>query len=295
MDRIRRMTLMRHQYIYLCFGLLLFFTGCSEDNAYEASSSTTAADSTGVTTLTISRNDGKISLAIDAESASHSGVWIDLNGDGIRAKDASEDVKTFEDYVDYTLPEGLKKITIHGNMTYLGCTADSLTAIDVSADPYLKILNCPQNKLTSIDVSKNSLLEKLDCSENRISALDLSANTALLSLWCYNNKLNDLDISRLTNLASLDCSGNQLTALDVTNNLLLERLLCYNNRITALDLSKNPQLNRLWIFGNPLNDDALKKLVQSLQTVEGGELWPTGKEKNATVENLILSKGWNLK
>lgn len=294
MDRIRRMTLMRHQYIYLCFGLLLFFTGCSEDNAYEASSSTTAADSTGVTTLTTSRNDGKISLAIDAESASRSGVWIDLNGDGIRAKDASEDVKTFEDYVDYTLPEGLKKITIHGNMTYLGCTADSLTAIDVSADPYLKILNCPQNKLTSIDVSKNSLLEKLDCSENRISTLDLSANTALLSLWCYNNKLNDLDISRLTNLASLDCSGNQLTALDVTNNLLLERLLCYNNRITALDLSKNPQLNRLWIFGNSFTENECAKIVVVLKNVVKGSLWMPEGKMDETLKSSLSTKGWIL-
>lgn len=294
MDRIRRMTLMRHQYIYLCFGLLLFFTGCSEDNAYEASSSTTAADSTGVTTLTTSRNDGKISLAIDAESASRSGVWIDLNGDGIRAKDASEDVKTFEDYVDYTLPEGLKKITIHGNMTYLGCTADSLTAIDVSADPYLKILNCPQNKLTSIDVSKNSLLEKLDCSENRISTLDLSANTALLSLWCYNNKLNDLDISRLTNLASLDCSGNQLIALDVTKNLLLERLLCYNNRITALDLSKNPQLNRLWIFGNSFTENECVKIVVVLKNVVKGSLWMPEGKMDETLKSSLSTKGWIL-
>lgn len=289
------MSLMKHKYLCLYIGLMMLaFTSCSDD-PYDASpSQTTAKDSTGVMVLTTSRNDGKLSIAIDAASASRSGVWIDLNGDGHRATDASEDVKTFDAYTDYTLPDRVRKVTIHGNVTYLGCAADSLTGIDVTGNPSLITLNCPQNKLPGIDLSRNISLQKLDCSENEIKSLDLSANTALLSLWCFNNQLTSLDVSGNSLLASLDCSGNQLSTLDVTKNTALERLLCYNNAITTLDLSNNEQLDRLWIFGNPFTADEYTRIMTALKTVAAGNLWVSEDQLTDALKTSIAAKGWTI-
>jgi Leucine-rich repeat (LRR) protein len=210
---------MKYKFLYIIglVGMVSALAGCSDENT-ETLKSLVNTDQTNqsVIKLTTTREDGKISLSVDALAANRTGVWIDLNGDGIRAADGSEDVKSYNAYTDYQLPAGIREITIHGDITYLGCASDQLSNVDVTDNPYLTTFNCPQNELTGIDVSKNTALQRFDCSGNKIKTLDVSANTALVSLWCYSNQLTSLDVSANTDLAALDCSGNQLTMLDVS-------------------------------------------------------------------------------
>lgn len=287
---------MRYRYLHIAFiALAAALVGCQEDR-YELSGDNkaqTAAD--GVMTLTTTRTDGKIALAVDASEVARSGVWIDLDGDGLRAKDTSEDVSTFDAYVEYPLSDGVKTVRVYGAVTYLGCASNSITAIDASDNTALLTLNCPQNQLLSIDVSKNTLLERLDCSGNAITSLNVSTNKALLSLWCFNNKLNALNVSANANLAFLDCSGNRLSALDVSKNVKLVRLLCYNNLLPTLDISKNSNLNRLWAFGNPFAEKESDKLVSALAETVKGELWISNQAPSAEVTAAVASKGWVIK
>ena len=234
-----------------------------------------STESSSVITLTTDRVDGILSLSIDVPENKHTQVWIDLNGDGVRAEDGSEDITLFNSYQDYSVQSGLKTISIYGDITYLAGASNGLTEIDISRNPYLTTLNVPINKLTAVDVSRNSKLIHLDCSGNIINTLDVSQNKELISLWCFNNNLTQLDISNNTNLAFIDCSGNQLNSLDISQNSELVRLIAFNNQLAALDISQNNKLKRLWLFGNLLFNGEAERILMITKEMGGVDLWVT--------------------
>ena len=175
-----------------------------------------AAESSSVITMITDRADGIINLSIDAPESKRSQLWIDLNGDGVRAEDGTEDISKLNSYQDYYLAPGLKTVSVYGDITYLASASNELTTIDVSRNPHLTTLNAPLNKLTELDVSKNSALAHLDCSGNNIRTIDVSQNRALVSLWAFNNNLTQLDLSNNADLVFIDFSGNQLSSIDVS-------------------------------------------------------------------------------
>ena len=103
-------------------------------------------------------------------------------------------------------------------------------------------LDCSENELTELDVSKNTALTYLDCWANDLTVLDVSKNTALIGFFCSANNLTSLDLSKNTALAHLECWGNKLTSLDLSKNIALTQLDCDENKLTSLDLSKNTAL-----------------------------------------------------
>lgn len=251
-------------------------------------------ESGSVVTLKSGRTDGVISLSIDAPALDRLGVWIDLDGDGKRAEDGTENVTLFNAYQDYTLVPGVSEIAIYGDITYLAAAGNELTSIDVSGSSYLTTLNVPMNNLTAVNVSQNTMLQRLDVSDNGISALIVSANTELVSLWCFNNQLAALDVAANSSLEYLDCSGNQLANLDISTNTQLSRLLVYNNQLIALDISKNPVLNRLWAFGNPLGDTEAENIVSALRSATNGDLWLTEEPLGQILQASAIEKGWEV-
>jgi hypothetical protein len=234
-----------------------------------------STESSSVITLTTDRVDGILSLSIDVPENKHTQVWIDLNGDGVRAEDGSEDITLFNSYQDYSVQSGLKTISIYGDITYLAGASNDLTGIDISRNPYLTTLNVPLNKLSALDVSKNNALTHLDFSDNNIHTLDVSQNKELISLWCFNNNLTQLDISNNTNLAFIDCSGNQLNSLDISQNSELVRLIAFNNQLAALDISQNNKLKRLWLFGNSLSYSETERIENIVNAMSNVDLWIT--------------------
>jgi hypothetical protein len=286
---------MNHRYSYLLIVLLIaVITGCQDDAPGEFSVDGPNPESGTVVNLKSARTDGVISLSIDAPENKRSNIWIDLNGDGRRAENGTEEVKTFNIYQSYTLAADVSEISVYGDITYLAAASNELTEVYISENPYLTTLNIPLNRLTTIDVSKNTILSRLDISGNDIHTLNTSANTALMSLWCFNNKLTELNVSNNTRLAFLDCSGNQLKTLDITANTQLEHLLAYNNQLTAIDISRNNQLDRLWVFDNQLPDKEAESIVSTLRSVTKGDLWLSTEPLNSTLSKVAASKGWSL-
>lgn len=285
---------MNYRYLYILVVLLTAtVVGCQSDlpdTGFEGGNP--KQESGSVVTLKSRRTDGIISLSVNAPALARFGVWVDLNGDGLRAEDGSENVKVFNAYQEYTLAEGVTQLDIYGDITYLAAAANELTSIDVSGSPYLTTLNVPMNNLTAVNVSQNTMLARLDVSDNDIRSLIVTANTELMSLWCFNNQLAELNVAANTNLEFLDCSGNNLNALDISKNLQLVRLLAYNNQLAALDISQNTQLNRLWAFGNQLPDTETESLVSSLRSVTGGDLWLTEEPLGQTLLASAMEKGW---
>lgn len=253
--------------------LAISVTSCQQEDFGGPATPFSPTESGSVLSLTTTRADGMVGIAVDAPQAARAGVWIDLDGDGKRAENGSEDITAFNIYRDYKLATANQSVSVYGDITYFAAASNELSALDVSGNPFLQTLNVPLNGLSTLDLSKNTALLRLDVSGNRLSSLNVSQNMSLTTLWAFDNQLSTLDVSRNSALAFLDVSGNSLTSLDVTKNAELARLLCYNNQLSSLDISQNNKLNRLWAFDNPFGDAEMEKLLTSFKKVTNPDLW----------------------
>lgn len=149
-------------------------------------------------------NDGEIQVS-EAEAAD----LIDVNSDSI------SDLTGIEAFI---------------NLSFLDCSFNNLTSIDVSNNTLLEILNCSNNQLTSIDISNNPDIFQLECRSNNLSTLDISSNLDMTLLYVGNNaNLTEIDIEDNTDLAILECSESNLTDLDLSNQPFFISLVCNNS------------------------------------------------------------------
>ena len=138
-------------------------------------------------------------------------------------------------------------------LTYLDCSGNRLTTLDVSSNSDLKTLICSDNSLSSLDLKENGQLEVLKCSYNRLTTLDLSDSGMLTELSCKNNSLTSLNVSGYPNLENLDCGFNRLESLNTDNNTGLKNLCCDENRLSSLNVGNNTALWQLNCVGNRLS------------------------------------------
>lgn len=140
----------------------------------------------------------------------------------------------------YCSSNKLEQLNLSGNsqMRIVECNDnENLTTLDVSSNPYLKILRCSNNNLSELDLSHNPDLEILNCNNNKLSELDLSNNKKLEKLYCANNLLKKLDVSNRPSLEEAICNDNQLVRLDINNNGKMSALYASNNQLTSLNLT----------------------------------------------------------
>lgn len=140
------------------------------------------------------------------------------------------------------------------SLTYLNCSANDLTSLNVSTNTALRVLYCFFNSLTDLNVNTNTSLVELVCDNNLLTSLDVSANTSLNILRCSNNELTSLDVSGNTALTLLRCSNNQIGSLDISNNSNLFQLHCHINQLTSLN-AKNGNNTSLLVFFATYNPD----------------------------------------
>ena len=145
-------------------------------------------------------------------------------------------------------------------LTYLECSFNELTSIDVSSNTALTYLHGSYNQLTNLDVSQNTALETLWISHQGLTSLDVSSNTALKRLHLHTTLLTSLDVSNNTSLDTLICKFNNLTYLDISNNPTLIKLDVAYNQIDCLNLANgnNTNLiitinNQFWMQGGSTN------------------------------------------
>ena len=76
------------KYLYMFVALIaVAVTGCREDSIGGLAVDEGPVNSGGVVTFTTARADGIVSLSLDAPEIVRVGVWIDLDGNGLRAED----------------------------------------------------------------------------------------------------------------------------------------------------------------------------------------------------------------
>lgn len=83
--------------------------------------------------------------------------------------------------------------------------------------PNLTFLHCSNNEISNLDLSANTFLQYLDCGECNLTELDLSKNSELIDVSCNSNQLKKLDFRKNKRLETLDCRDNPLTDLDIRN------------------------------------------------------------------------------
>ena len=166
--------------------------------------------------------NGDYEIQVSEASVFNGGIYLYAGpGSGFGLLDGITDLTGIEAFV---------------SLTYLDCSGNLLTNLDVSACIALTTLNCDYNQLTSLDVSANTALTTFGCSSNQLTSLDVSDNPALTILSCDANQLTSLAVSACTVLTYLACSSNQLTSLDVSECTALTTFNCSYNLLTSLDV-----------------------------------------------------------
>ena len=170
------------------------------------------------------------------------------------------------------------------NLTYLNCSTNDLSSLNISALTQLTYLDCSSNinyngapystgisslqlpntsTLTTVIAGYNNIagsldltsllnLETLDLNSNQITAILLPNSNTLESLKIKQNQLNSINLIPNTGLTYLDCSYNALSALDIDANTLLSTLICSNNQLPDLNVSQNSNLAILDCRNNQL-------------------------------------------
>ncbi len=102
------------------------------------------------------------------------------------------------------------------------CNSKNIQSLDgIEYFVNLTYLDCSSNQLTALDVSKNILLEDLWCTFNKLRTIYFSSNSILRRLYCYHNQLTTLDVYKNKALSDFSCSDNQIKTLDVSSNTAL--------------------------------------------------------------------------
>ncbi len=171
-----------------------------------------------------------------------------------------------EDISDLT---GIEAFTA---LTYLDCSSNQLTSLDLSKNTKLLYLNCSRNQLTSLDISNNKRLMIFDCSYNKLTSLSASGDIFVRRFFCHHNQLTSLDLSNSKGLMFLDCSYNKLTSLVFFKSVFLRHLDCSDNKLTNIELYGSTNLLHLSCSNNQLTSLNLSKNT-SLTSLECSKNW----------------------
>ena len=139
------------------------------------------------------------------------------------------------------------------NLVELICFFNKLTLLQVSGAEALEILKCENNVLTGLDVSQNKSLSVLNCNGNELEKLNVNGANLLTDLECIGNNLSSIDISSNTEIQNFRCSDNLLSTLELSNNPGLQYFYCDRNQLSSIDLSGNPALLELDCHDNQIN------------------------------------------
>lgn len=196
------------------------------------------------------------------------------------------------------------------SLTYLNCSTNALTSLDLSkntalenlyaqkneltslntsANKSLKVLNLGTNKLSSLDISALTKLEELNVSNNALTLLNVATNKALTTLNCGTNKLTNLNVAANTSLTTFYCFNNQISSLDVSSNVLLENFMCQTNKLTTLNVSKNTALIMLDCFENQITSLDISKNPKITEFVCNDNQLTSLNLKNGNNTKLVLA------
>ena len=222
---------------------------------------------------------------------------LDPDKDGILTKEELLKVKAIN---LFSINEWINPLDITGveyftQLTWLDCSYDDMTEIDLSKNTELEVLCLHGNHISSIDLSKNTKLTWLGLFNNGLTNLDVSRCPELTYLSCKDNKLKELSVLKNVKLETLEVSNCGLTQIDVSKCTELQKLIANDNSITDIDVSMCPQLTDLELNFSQLTDIDVSNCPQlKILKLNNNQLTDIDVSKNTKLEKLLLLKN-NLK
>ena len=185
----------------------------------------------------------------------------------------------------------LRGIEYFSRLTYLDCSENLLSILDVSKNKLLRELNCSQNRLTRLDLSNNKELLRVFCGWNSwgprpdqgLYELNVTGLEKLRDISSYYTKLTTIDVSTNLALETLALSGDQISNLNLSNNINLRHLECNDNFFSVLDISHNTKLSTLSLFRTEKRDENGNKILS------GNELKTLNLSANTVLSVLEIS------
>ena len=167
--------------------------------------------------------NGDYEIQVSEASVFNGGIYLYAGpGSGFGLKDGITDLTGIEAFV---------------SLTYLDCSWNQLSSLNLSACTALTYLNCSSNYLTSLDVSTCSALTSLNCSYSLLTSLDVkngnninmvtfnasyNPNLSCIEVdnvaWSQENWANNIDS---TAYFSLNCSGAGISDINESYSLML--------------------------------------------------------------------------
>ena len=184
---------------------------------------------------------------------------INTNGDGeiqLSEAEAATEVSVVGNNIN-----DLTGIEAFVSITFLECSNNNLTSIDITNNTELEIFECYNNQLTNIDISQNTALYQFECRFNQLTGLDLSNNPNMVLLSVGNNDISELNVGNKPFLAILECRETLMENLDLSHNTGLTSLICNDNDVLTYINLKNGNNENLTFSGPfPSNFENLPNL-----------------------------------
>lgn len=171
-----------------------------------------------------------------------------------------------------------------------GLVVDSANISDLTGiEAFVNIswLDCSYNNLTNLDLTSNSFLEIIFAEGNQIATLDINNLVQLTNLSINNNLLSSINLSTNINLTNISVAQNSLSSIDLSNNLRLYDLSVFNNPLTSLNLTANDSLGMF---------TCANTLIDSIDLSQNINLWIIGVSDNVNLNYLNIKNGllWGL-
>ena len=192
-------------------------------------------------TVTMRTLQDNIRLIVQTKDRSPCEVWNAGNKIGVLNYDQSPSIP---------IPNKDEAVIIKGkDITYLSCSNNQLTSLNVQGLNNLSYFNCNSNQLTSINVQGLNDLSYFNCSNNQLTSLNVQGLNDLSYFDCNSNQLTELNMQGLTALQKLFCYRNQLMAQafqEIFNNLSQTpkgvAIVYYDNDNNYKDFTRPPEL-----------------------------------------------------
>ena len=161
----------------------------------------------------------------------------------------------------------------NSNLPNVDAKITDLTGIGAMTS--LTYLDCSQNELTTLDLNSNTALTGLRVINNQLTDLDISGLTLLTSLSVRNNQLTSLNIQSTDNtlLTSLDVVGNSSICVQVNDEdyrpdtgwLFDSGTIFSEDCEEALSIDKNQLKESISIYPNPVSDILRIQILNQIQ------------------------------
>ena len=196
--------------------------------------------------------NGDNEIQVSEASVYNGGIYLYAGpGSGFGLKDGITDLTGIEAFV---------------SLTYLDCSWNQLSSLNLSACTAITALYCYSNQLTSLDVSSCTALTTLLCNDNQLTSLDVSACTAITGLACNDNQLTSLDVKNGNNINMYIFSAENnpnLSCIEVDNVAFsnanwsddIDATASFSLNCSGAGISDINESYSLMLYPNPTNGD----------------------------------------